>query len=256
MIYVKDGVEFVNPLRVGDSLVYNPTEEQLFEAGYTLVPDAPVTPSSTREFSTLKIVRALGDAWGPKKNILIREGLYEQFNNAYVLRSDGPVMVALFGLLTDAERLLIESKCLADDELCPISELPARCCGANEFVEITSVPAPTELDENARELVFPKNGAYFKTTFTEDESDMITVIPPTVDKERPYVQWQLAIDAVDGNNVTQFTFILGNLEVIVTGNTPAEYPTQLFEFYYDGEQIRCTQRSLIEHVINYGSEEA
>jgi hypothetical protein len=252
---MKDGVVFENPLRVGDALVYNPTIEQLAAAGYVPVADDPVAPSS-RTFSTLKIVRALSNTWEAKKNILIQEGWYEQFNQAATLVSDGPVMLALFKLLNAEERIAIESKCLADDELCPMDEINPTECGCKEFVVVASVGTPTDTDERARTLTFPNTGTYFKSVFSESKTATITVVPPTVNKERPYVQWQLSINAVENSGATQFKFVLGNLDIVITSNAPAEYPTQLFEFYFDGKQTRCTHRSLIEHVINYGSEEA
>jgi len=55
--WTKDGVRFQNPLRVGETLVFNPTPEQLQEAGYQLT-EANARRAKTT-FTKLQIRRAL-----------------------------------------------------------------------------------------------------------------------------------------------------------------------------------------------------
>lgn len=254
MIYERDGVEFTNPLRMdGGAIVYNPTAEQLESMGYKPKAAESVVPSLIRKYSKHKIVAALGVKFESIKNVLAFEGWLEYFTHAPYILSTDKAFEVIAANISSEERAIIESKCLFDDGQYPLSDIDIVASGTIARAELVAFAAPTDTDENAKAVVFPDTGCYFTTTFDEADTNRINITPPVMSKARPYVSWQLSINAVDDNEVTQFEFALGNLDVIITGNTPAEYPTQLFEFYYDGEQTRCTQRSLIEHVINHGS---
>lgn len=253
MIYEKDGVPFVNPLRVDGVLIYNPTVEQLENAGYKLKGGGYVCPSTVRKYSKLKIVRALGVKFEALKNTLKIAGVYDQFDHATYIASNDPLFKVIADNLTRYERHLLETKCLYDDVVCPLDAIEPYTSGSLQRVTISASSTPTESDERAMTLIFPSVGAYFKSAFDESDTNCITVIPPVLSCNRPYLSWQLEILNTSAS-VTQFNFNLGNLDVAVTGNTPAGYPTQLFEFYWDGEMTRCSQRSLIEHVVEYQSE--
>lgn len=56
-IWVKDGVPFKNPLRVNGRQIWNPSDEELIDAGYTQEEPAPPPPQTV--FTKLKIRRAM-----------------------------------------------------------------------------------------------------------------------------------------------------------------------------------------------------
>jgi hypothetical protein len=81
--------------------IFNPTPEMLEKAGYvqgeptipeTIIPE-PVEP--TKRYSTLKIIRALGDDWPSYKMQLETAGVLDQFFAASYISSDDPVFIAV-----------------------------------------------------------------------------------------------------------------------------------------------------------------
>lgn len=254
MIYERDGVEFTNPLRMdGGAIVYNPTAEQLESMGYKPKAAESVVPSLVRKYSKHKIVAALGVKFESIKNVLAFEGWLEYFTHAPYILSTDKAFEVIAANISSEERAIIESKCLFDDEQYPLSGIDITASGTIARTELAVIEAPTDTDENAKAVIFPATGRYFTTTFDEADTDRINITPPVMSKTRPYVSWQFDI-INSSEDVTQFSFLLGNLDIIVSGQADAGYAAQLFEFYYDGEKTRVVQRGLLDHVVEYNLE--
>lgn len=112
MIFEKNGVVFRNPLKLGNRIIFNPTIEQLEEAGYTLRPIPHTEPSvKVYKFSKLKIIRALGDGWAAKKAMMEEAGVYDQFSEATYLKSDDPVFRKFLSTLSVDEKKILFREC-------------------------------------------------------------------------------------------------------------------------------------------------
>lgn len=83
---------------------YVETDEQI---------DVP-TPTANIKYSTLKIIRTLGDEWPTYRAMLEQTGVLDQFFAANYLSSDDPVFVAFIAQVPSETRQLLEN-CLWEE---------------------------------------------------------------------------------------------------------------------------------------------
>ena len=115
-MWKKEGKIFIDPLRYDGKMIFNPTEEMLKKAGFEwveteTVPDAPV-PEVPKRYSTLKIIRALGDDWQSYKNKLEAAGVLDQFFAANFLRSDDQFFIEFIKDVPEELKNKLDTECL------------------------------------------------------------------------------------------------------------------------------------------------
>lgn len=114
MEYVdKQGKLFVGPLRVGDRMIYNPTEEMLLQAGYTrrTTTETEQHPPVYR-FSKYKIKQLLGaEGWELKKAELEAAGLWDDFSLCSYLSTDDALFGPIWENLGEEEKALLIAEC-------------------------------------------------------------------------------------------------------------------------------------------------
>ena len=113
----KKGNEIYN----GGSIVYNgmryfnPKDEILKAAGYEWVEPTPVEPVEVpKRYSTLKIIRALGNDWQEYKTMLETAGVADQFFAANYLSADDPVFVAFMASVPEELKAKLD-ECIWED---------------------------------------------------------------------------------------------------------------------------------------------
>lgn len=122
--------------------------------------------------------------------------------------------------------------------------------GPLSYESLSPVASPTEENENAKSLSFPAIGSKFRTVFNESDDGNIKVTAPVLSASRPLVMWECTVNN-NADNVSEFSFFIENMEVILGDDARVGYPTHLFTFFFDGTTTRCIQQSTIEHVFDY-----
>lgn len=74
-----------------------------------------VKPAEVKKYSTLKIIRTLGDSWEPYRKQLEEAGVLDQFFAANYLASDDPVFMAFLATVPQEVREKLET-CTWDPE--------------------------------------------------------------------------------------------------------------------------------------------
>ncbi|MBR2345559.1 MAG: hypothetical protein IKA71_07240 [Lentisphaeria bacterium] len=96
--------------------IFNPTEDTLKKAGY--VWEEPVIPEPIelpKHYSTLKIIRALGDDWQSYKTQLETAGVLDQFFAANFLSADDPVFVAFIANVPEELQARLDNECIWEE---------------------------------------------------------------------------------------------------------------------------------------------
>ena len=96
--------------------IFNPQPETLTAAGY--VWEEPVIPESIelpKRYSTLKIIRALGDDWAAYKTQLETAGVLDQFFAANFLSADDPVFVAFIANVPEELQARLDNECIWEE---------------------------------------------------------------------------------------------------------------------------------------------
>lgn len=109
--YVKDGVPFKNPLHLNGRVIFNPTPQELIDAGYTVKLPKAKPRKKEIKFSKLKIIELLGDKWTELRAQIEELGLLERFNQATYLSLDNPDFRLFFQTLSIEEKKLLVTKC-------------------------------------------------------------------------------------------------------------------------------------------------
>lgn len=104
---------FVNPLHYNGKMIFNPSDEQLKAAGYKWIePIAPEPVELPKRYSTLKIIRALGDQWQTYKELLTTAGVLDQFFAANYLSADDPVFMAFIATVPEELKTKLDAECI------------------------------------------------------------------------------------------------------------------------------------------------
>ena len=85
------------------------------DAPYTYEETTELVPEMVKRYSTLKIIRALGDQWETYKAMLEQAGVLDQFFAAQYLKSDDPVFKA-FMENVPGEVAIRLAECLYDED--------------------------------------------------------------------------------------------------------------------------------------------
>lgn len=111
-----------NEIYSGGSIVhngmryFNPKDEILKAAGYEWVKPAPVAPVELpKRYSTLKIIRSLGDEWAAYKTMLESAGVLDQFFAANYLAADDPVFMAFVANVPEELKARLDAECIWED---------------------------------------------------------------------------------------------------------------------------------------------
>lgn len=86
--------------------IFNPSDEQIKAAGYEWV--EPSVPVMKKKYSTLKIIRTLGDDWEGYRTRLEVAGVLDQFFAANYLAEDDPVFVAFLSEVPEDVKSLLD----------------------------------------------------------------------------------------------------------------------------------------------------
>ena len=107
---------FVNPLRFDGRMIFNPTEGMLKAAGFEWVePEIPAPVELPKRYSTLKIIRALGDEWQAYKTQLETAGVIDQFFAANYLAADDPVFMAFIENVPEELKTRLDTECIWEE---------------------------------------------------------------------------------------------------------------------------------------------
>lgn len=98
-MWKKGDIIFSGWLLLDGQRIFNPSDEQLITAGYTRFEAAPV--EMVEKYSTLKIIRALGDDWESYRKQLESAGYLDQFFAANYLSDDDPVFMAFMATVPE-----------------------------------------------------------------------------------------------------------------------------------------------------------
>lgn len=93
-----------------------PSGKILEKAGY--VWEEPIIPEPVempKRYSTLKIIRALGDDWAAYKTQLETAGVVDQFFAANYLASDDPVFMAFIANVPDELKERLDAECIWEE---------------------------------------------------------------------------------------------------------------------------------------------
>ena len=109
MQYIKDNqivTANVGQVVLGNRRIFNPTAEILIEAGFVLYtpPEPEPMPEPEpppKQYSQLKIIRALGDEWQIYRKMLEDAGVLDQFFAADYLQEDDPVFAEFISNVPD-----------------------------------------------------------------------------------------------------------------------------------------------------------
>jgi hypothetical protein len=96
--------------------IFNPKPETLKAAGY--VWEEPIIPEPVempKRYSTLKIIRALGDDWAAYKTQLETAGVLDQFFAANYLASDDPVFMAFIANVPEELKERLDAECIWEE---------------------------------------------------------------------------------------------------------------------------------------------
>lgn len=101
---------------VGDRRIFNPKPEQLKAAGFIWEEPVPVEPIEIpKRYSTLKIIRKLGEAWETYRAQLQAAGVLDQFFAANYLSADDPVFMAFIANVPEELKAQLDD-CLWEDK--------------------------------------------------------------------------------------------------------------------------------------------
>jgi hypothetical protein len=114
---------------------------------------------------------------------------------------------------------------------------------------VAQAPVTGDAD-NDDVLTLTNTNRYVKTKITAVPAKGLQVVLPTLTAEKPEVTWQISIDIADPL-VTTFAFKVGTADVAITKDVPAGWGAMVFDFYWDGEQLRAIQRTTSEHMFVY-----
>ena len=107
---------FVNPLHFDGKMIFNPSDEMLKAAGFVWVePEVPEPIELPKRYSTLKIIRALGDEWQAYKTQLETAGVLDQFFAANYLSADDPVFMAFIATVPDELQEKLNNECIWEE---------------------------------------------------------------------------------------------------------------------------------------------
>ena len=107
---------FVNPLHFDGKMIFNPSDEMLKAAGFVWVePEVPEPVELPKRYSTLKIIRALGDEWQAYKTQLETAGVLDQFFAANYLSADDPVFMAFIATVPDELQEKLNNECIWEE---------------------------------------------------------------------------------------------------------------------------------------------
>ena len=113
-MWKKDGIVWNGgSIIVGDRRIFNPTPEHLKAAGY--VWEEPIVPEPIelpKRYSTLKIIRALGEDWSEYKAMLEAADVADQFFAANYLSSDDPVFMAFIANVPEELKARLDIECI------------------------------------------------------------------------------------------------------------------------------------------------
>ena len=98
-MWKKGDIIFSGWLLLDGQRIFNPSDEQLIAAGYTWIDPVPV--EIQEKYSTLKIIRALGDDWESYRKQLESAGYLDQFFAANYLAADDPVFMAFMATVPE-----------------------------------------------------------------------------------------------------------------------------------------------------------
>lgn len=98
-MWKKGDIIFSGWLMLSGQRIFNPSAEQLKEAGYTEFQPEPV--EMVERYSTLKIIRTLGADWETYRHQLEAAGYLDQFFAANYLAADDPVFVAFMATVPE-----------------------------------------------------------------------------------------------------------------------------------------------------------
>jgi hypothetical protein len=121
-MWKKNNIEFKNPLLLNGRKIFNPTAEQLIQAGYSWQTndnndtneDDTIQKNKVKKYSTLKIIRVLGDIWVEYRNLLEINGILDQFFAANYLSEDDPVFIAFLANVPDEIKEMLD-QCIWDE---------------------------------------------------------------------------------------------------------------------------------------------
>ena len=116
MQWIKNNQPFSGVLVWNGRRIFNPSQAELLAAGYRFenIPESEPT-ATPRRYSSLKIIRRLGENWSEWRSRLDARGLLDQFLAANYLSDDDPVMAAFLAELAP-EELAQLSRCETDGE--------------------------------------------------------------------------------------------------------------------------------------------
>lgn len=97
-MWMKDGTPLGDSIVIGSRRFYKPSPALLKRAGYIWV-DPPEPEPVPIKYSTLKVIRALGDDWEYYRLVMEEAGILDQFFAANNLSSDDPVFQAFISQL-------------------------------------------------------------------------------------------------------------------------------------------------------------
>ncbi len=116
-MWKKDGKIYNGGSIVHDGFrIFNPSAKVLKEAGFVWEEPAPVAPvEAPKRYSTLKIIRALGDEWAAYKTMLESAGVLDQFFAANYLSADDPVFTAFVANVPEELKARLDAECIWEE---------------------------------------------------------------------------------------------------------------------------------------------
>jgi hypothetical protein len=114
-MWIKDGAAAPSSIVIGGRRIVNPSATMYKLAGYTWVDPAEPVEDTAIKYSTLKIIRALGDHWGYYRRLLERAGVLDQFYAANYLRSDDPIFMAFVANVPEDTLTLLDDCLWGED---------------------------------------------------------------------------------------------------------------------------------------------
>lgn len=116
-MWKKDGIIWNGKsVIIGDRRIFNPKPEHLKAAGYVwielIVPEPIELP---KRYSTLKIIRKLGDEWETYRAMLETTGVLDQFFAANYLSADDPVFMAFVANVPDELKARLDTECIWEE---------------------------------------------------------------------------------------------------------------------------------------------
>lgn len=116
-MWKKDGIVWNGKsIVLGDIRIFNPSDEQLKAAGYVWIePIVPEPVELPKRYSTLKIIRKLGEAWETYRAQLEAAGVLDQFFAANYLAADDPVFMAFIANVPEELKARLDTECVWEE---------------------------------------------------------------------------------------------------------------------------------------------